>query len=114
MSPVINAAVITNSFTDGKSGMAGWRWLFIIDFLVTIPIALYVFILFPDTPETTKAFYLTKEEKQLAVTRLSDHATEHAHGELGTSIFKRVLGTWEVYAVSGTILKKLSHITGNV
>lgn len=85
--------------------MAGWRWLFIIGFLVTIPIALYVFILFPDTPETTKAFYLTKEEKKLSVRRLSDHATEHAHGELGTSIFRRVLGTWEVYALSGTILE---------
>lgn len=26
---------------NGRHGMAGWRWLFIIDFLVTLPVALY-------------------------------------------------------------------------
>lgn len=26
---------------DGKHGLAGWRWLFIIDFLITVPIAIY-------------------------------------------------------------------------
>ena len=26
---------------DGKHGQAGWRWLFIIDFLITLPVAIY-------------------------------------------------------------------------
>lgn len=34
---------------------------FIIDGIITLPIALYGFLIFPDLPATTKAFYLTEE-----------------------------------------------------
>lgn len=53
-----------------KNGLTGWRWLFIIDGLITIPIAVYGFIFFPDTPQTTTAFYLTDAEKALALARV--------------------------------------------
>ncbi|KAL6235297.1 hypothetical protein BDW75DRAFT_210065 [Aspergillus navahoensis] len=43
-----------------------------IDGLITIPIAIYGFIVFPDTPTTTKARYLTAEEKALAVARIPE------------------------------------------
>ncbi|KAF2966316.1 hypothetical protein GQX73_g7252 [Xylaria multiplex] len=53
-----------------RHGLSGWRWLFIIDGLITLPIAIYGFVFFPDTPATTKAFYLTPSEKALAVSRV--------------------------------------------
>ena len=34
---------------------------FIIDGVITLPIALYGFLIFPDVPANTKAFYLTEE-----------------------------------------------------
>ncbi len=34
---------------------------FIIDGVITMPIALYGFFMFPDVPTTTKAFYLSDE-----------------------------------------------------
>lgn len=34
---------------------------FIIDGVITLPIALYGFLVFPDTPATTKSFYLSEE-----------------------------------------------------
>lgn len=34
---------------------------FIIDGVITLPIALYGFAIFPDVPRTTKAFYLSQE-----------------------------------------------------
>ena len=37
------------------------RYRFIIDGIITLPIALYGFIVFPDVPVSTKAFYLSKE-----------------------------------------------------
>lgn len=37
------------------------RWLFIIDSVITFPIALYGFLVFPDVPATTTAFYLSEE-----------------------------------------------------
>ncbi|KAL4985613.1 major facilitator superfamily domain-containing protein [Aspergillus falconensis] len=61
-----------HSSMDGMQGLSGWRWLFIIDGLITIPIAIYGFIVFPDTPTTTKARYLTAEEKALAVARIPE------------------------------------------
>ncbi|EXJ90309.1 hypothetical protein A1O1_03408 [Capronia coronata CBS 617.96] len=82
---------------NGKTGLAGWRWMFVIDFLITIPIGVFVYIFFPDTPETTKAFYLTQDEKKLAVTRLDNHSANHGHGEIDTTVFKRIFGSWEVY-----------------
>lgn len=55
---------------DGLRGLSGWRWLFIIDGIVTLPVALYGFLLFPDTPARTRAFYLTPAERALAVARV--------------------------------------------
>ncbi|KAL6933649.1 hypothetical protein ACO0R3_001421 [Hanseniaspora guilliermondii] len=36
---------------DGLQGMQGWRWLFIIDGIITMPIALLALFIFPDTPD---------------------------------------------------------------
>lgn len=55
---------------NGKHGLSGWRWLFLIDGIITLPVALYGFLLFPDTPATTTAFYLSAEERELAISRL--------------------------------------------
>jgi ACS family pantothenate transporter-like MFS transporter len=46
---------------NGLHGLAGFRWLFIICGAITGPIALYGFLFFPDTPETTSARYFSAE-----------------------------------------------------
>lgn len=61
-----------HSSLNGAKGLAGWRWLFIIDGLITIPIALYGLYFFPDTPTTTSAFYLTSSERALAISRIPE------------------------------------------
>ncbi|KAA8897427.1 major facilitator superfamily domain-containing protein [Sphaerosporella brunnea] len=86
-------------------GIAGWRWLFVIDFLITLPIAVYGFIFFPDTPYDTNAFYLTPAEKRLAVERLPKKNDTC----LSWNIFKRVLGRWHFWMFSA-----LWAITGEV
>ncbi|KAJ4418745.1 hypothetical protein N0V85_001326 [Neurospora sp. IMI 360204] len=55
---------------DGLRGMEGWRWLFVVDGIITLPVAIYGFFLFPDTPQTTRAPYLSREERELAVRRM--------------------------------------------
>lgn len=55
---------------EGRHGLRGWRWLFLIDGIITLPVAVYGFLLFPDTPGTTKAWYLSEKERELAVSRL--------------------------------------------
>ncbi|KAG9077414.1 hypothetical protein FRC06_008921, partial [Ceratobasidium sp. 370] len=39
--------------------------------IIAIVIALYGVLVFPDTPKTTKAFYLTLEDRELARSRIS-------------------------------------------
>ncbi|KAI9929450.1 hypothetical protein MW887_000921 [Aspergillus wentii] len=81
-----------HSSLDGARGLSGWRWLFIIDGLITLPIAIYGLLLFPDTPATTKAPYLTASERTLAVTRLPSVNADRA--PLNLAFVKRVFTTW--------------------
>ncbi|KAL4878114.1 major facilitator superfamily domain-containing protein [Aspergillus karnatakaensis] len=85
-----------HSSMDGMQGLSGWRWLFIIDGLITIPIAIYGFLVFPDTPTTTKAKYLTAEEKALAVARIPESGTVKV--PLNWAFLKSVFCTWYWYA----------------
>lgn len=53
---------------DGAHGIKGWRWLFIIEGVVTFGIAIVCYFLLPDYPLTTR--WLTPEERQLAFDRV--------------------------------------------
>ncbi|KAI0736136.1 MFS general substrate transporter [Fomitopsis betulina] len=101
-SGVLQAAVYQN--LNGISGRSGWRWLFIIDGIITIPIAVYGFFVFPNTPTTTTAFYLSEQERQLAVTRLyTSDAAPKEHRRIGRptwALAKRILGRWRWYGCS--------------
>ncbi|KAL0934942.1 pantothenate transporter [Colletotrichum truncatum] len=80
-----------HSSMDGLHGLSGWRWLFIIDGLLTIPVAIYGFIFFPDTPHTTQAFYLTAEERALAASRVPQIQEK---SPLTFRFLKKVLSSW--------------------
>ena len=78
---------------QGRSGLTSYQWLFIIDFCIAIPIAIFGFIFFPDTPRRTKAWFLSESERQLAVARLP----EQGKTRLSRDLFRRVLGRWHIY-----------------
>ncbi|KAF7562889.1 hypothetical protein G7046_g1241 [Stylonectria norvegica] len=80
---------------DGLHGLPGWRWLFIIDGIITLPVAIYGFLLFPDTPATTTAPYLSAAEKELAIARMPEAENTSV---LKVSFIKRILGMWDLYA----------------
>lgn len=54
---------------DDMAGIAGWRWLFIIQGAVTLLIAFVACFTLPDEPLTTR--WLTPEERQLAHDRVA-------------------------------------------
>jgi ACS family pantothenate transporter-like MFS transporter len=83
----------------GKGGMSAWRWLFIFDFLLALPVAIYGYIFFPDTPHTTKAFYLTEWERQRARERIEEEGRAPV-GKLDLTCFKRILTSWQLYVFS--------------
>ncbi|KAH7924050.1 MFS general substrate transporter [Leucogyrophana mollusca] len=94
-SGVLQAAVYQN--LNAVGGRSGWRWLFIIDGVITLPIALYGFIVFPDVPATTNAFYLSEEERLLSHERLESDTVQHG---LSWNLVKKVLGRWRWYGCS--------------
>ncbi|KAF1915282.1 major facilitator superfamily domain-containing protein [Ampelomyces quisqualis] len=55
---------------DGIMGRAGWQWLFIVCGIISLPIAFLGFWCIPDFPETSKAFYITEEERERQCQRL--------------------------------------------
>lgn len=61
-------AAATFATLDGKNGLHGWQYLYIIEGVVTFGIAIISIWMLPDYPLTTK--WLTPEERQLAHDRI--------------------------------------------
>ncbi|KAJ4417039.1 hypothetical protein N0V82_006393 [Gnomoniopsis sp. IMI 355080] len=84
---------------DGKNGLAAWRWVFIIDGIITIAVAIFGFIVFPDTPKDTKAFYLTEEDKQRCVERMVEDGREET-SKFTWGLFFRAINSWQLYVLT--------------
>lgn len=59
---------------DGARGHRAWRWLFIIEGVITIFLAFIAYFVLPNLPRTTS--WLTENERQLAVWRLDEDIGE--------------------------------------
>ncbi|KAF3769145.1 MFS general substrate transporter [Cryphonectria parasitica EP155] len=94
VSGYLQAAAYTN--LSGVGGMAGWRWLFIIDGIFTIPVALIGFFIFPGIPDSPRPFYLTEEDTTLAKARL-ERARVRRPGKLNLDVFKRTFKRWHIW-----------------
>ncbi|POY76236.1 hypothetical protein BMF94_0431 [Rhodotorula taiwanensis] len=81
---------------NGKHGIAGWQWLFIVCGLITIPITLAGIFLLPDTPATTRTRLLTAEERAYAAARVG----ARDRTPVNTSLLRRLFGRWEIWVFS--------------
>lgn len=59
---------------DGLHGLRAWRWVFILEGIITVIIAVAAFWVLPNFPRTTT--WLTPEERDLAVYRLQEDIGE--------------------------------------
>jgi MFS family permease len=80
----------------GVGGMAGWRWLFIIDGIISLPIAIAGFFIFPGLPSSKRPWWLTEDQHALAIRRVRDIGIEDSK-KLNWSVVKRTLRRWEFY-----------------
>ncbi|KXJ93668.1 major facilitator superfamily domain-containing protein [Microdochium bolleyi] len=87
------AGVITQ-YMEGAGGIAGWRWLFIIEGLASVVAALCIFFLMPDYPSNSKRF-LNEEESILACNRLAVDGIGLAQGASNVK-----LGHWEAFVMT--------------
>lgn len=62
---------------DGICGYKGWRWVFIIEGLLTAVVAILCFFVVPDFPEEVK--WLNEEEREFLRAKLARDAGKAAH-----------------------------------
>ncbi|KAB8292889.1 hypothetical protein EYC80_007255 [Monilinia laxa] len=82
---------------NGRHGIAGWRWLFIMDGVISIPIAIWGFFGIPDLPHTTKAFYLNADDRQYGIERIEKLGREPPV-KLNKKVMKEVYLDWKIWA----------------
>ncbi|KAE8337356.1 hypothetical protein BDV24DRAFT_154427 [Aspergillus arachidicola] len=85
---------------DGRYGIEGWRWLYIICFACTIPIAFLGLCLLPSTPDRCNSRYLTQDEIRLAQERM---AAEHREPRQPFTIPRivTILKGWRIWVLVG-------------
>ncbi|RGP60417.1 tartrate transporter [Fusarium longipes] len=64
---------------DGVGGLEGWRWIFILEGMVTVLVAVFAFWALYDFPET--ASFLTEEERAFVIFRLKYQGQRKAAGQ---------------------------------
>lgn len=85
---------------DGRNGLAAWRWVFIIDGLMTVVTAIYGLIFFPDTPDSTTAFYFSEDERIRCRERVKEEGHVKQDHKLSWDIFNRCIRSWQFYVLA--------------
>ncbi|KZM22328.1 transmembrane transport [Ascochyta rabiei] len=86
---------------DGRSGLAGWQWIFLIEGLIPVALALIIWKILPNSPET--ASFLTQPERDLLIRRLQDDSGSGQgkatnNDKMGKQHVIAGLSDWKVWA----------------
>ncbi|KAK8058471.1 hypothetical protein PG994_008919 [Apiospora phragmitis] len=81
---------------NGKHGVAAWRWLFIFDGIIGVPVALYGYLAVPDSPTTSRAFWLKPKEREMAIARM-ERVGRNPMKKLTWNIIREIVTSWPVY-----------------
>ncbi|KAH9900037.1 MFS general substrate transporter [Cubamyces lactineus] len=88
-------ALIASGILDGmggKLGRAAWRWLFYIEGALTVFVALCAMFVLPDFPATTRRWWLSDDERRLAMRRMEEDAGVGDEAE--TEVGGQTAGLW--------------------
>ena len=101
------------SYMDGVGGLEGWRWIFIVEGIITVVAGILTPFILPDSPETAK--FLNIEEKALVIHRLEEDSGTSS-GKVETNerfqwkFLRAALLDWKIWCafVSRVVTKALS------
>lgn len=82
---------------DGINGLAGWRWMFIITSIITLPLAFVGYVLWPGTPNKPNRFLLSQREVELARSRLERHGAQLKALPFSWDRLVRIFTGWKFY-----------------
>ncbi|KAL6892035.1 major facilitator superfamily domain-containing protein [Trichoderma evansii] len=83
----------------GKNGFKGWQWLFIINTVISLPIALAGYFMIPDVPEITRAWYLTADDIALAQKRMQLEGRAN-RAPFTKAKLKKIFSSWHIYLLT--------------
>jgi ACS family pantothenate transporter-like MFS transporter len=84
---------------DGVNGLAGWRWLFIVCGCITLPVAIFGAIVFPNRPDSNHpSWILTADQIVLARRRANEGGSEAPKVKLDRKAFTKIFKTWHWFA----------------
>ncbi|TCD62157.1 hypothetical protein EIP91_007285 [Steccherinum ochraceum] len=109
LSNIIGAFLATGLLRlRGVNGHAGWKWLFLIEGLLTLVVGLLSFVLMPPSPTQTKAWYrpqgwFNEREEVIMVNRVlrDDPTKSDMHNREGLTLTKvfKVLQDWRLWPI---------------
>ncbi|CCG82405.1 putative MFS transporter [Taphrina deformans PYCC 5710] len=99
---------------NGIGGKSGWSWIFIIESMFTIVVAIFALFLIHDYPD--KATCLNEEERELCIARLKavvmPPTTSRSPGTMCTELFRN-LPLYTLSLFLPTIIKNLGYSAAN-
>lgn len=98
VSGALSTAILNT--VDGARGIAGWRWLFVINCAMTVVIALAGFVMLPDYPHdpNPRAVWFTPAHARLAQNRLAREGRADAK-KITWPAAKRAATLWVAYLI---------------
>lgn len=87
------------SHLEGVGGYHGWQWLFIVNTIISLPIAIAGFFFWPDVPEISRAWWLTKGEIALAQKRMALEGRAN-RAPCTKAKLAKIFSSWHIYMLS--------------
>ncbi|EGX52380.1 hypothetical protein AOL_s00043g169 [Orbilia oligospora ATCC 24927] len=80
---------------DGVRGYRAWRWVFILEGLLTAVVGLIFYFCIPDFPEEAK--WITEDERAFIKAKLeADTGESHRHGKMTAKSVLKILSDWKI------------------
>lgn len=88
---------------DGKNGIDGWRYMYIVDGIISLVVAVMALFSFPGTPFSCYSIFLTDDEIRIARKRMIENGNDsslHIDGFINKAKWKEALKSWQTYLFS--------------
>ncbi|KAM0424554.1 hypothetical protein ACHAPT_010270 [Fusarium lateritium] len=99
MSGALQVAILNT--LDGHSGLPGWRWLFVINAIMTIVLGFFGYVMLPDTPNKPNPWakwWFNDTHAQIAMKRLERHGRTESK-RITWAASKRAARMWITYYI---------------
>ncbi|KAJ4555374.1 hypothetical protein HRR80_003079 [Exophiala dermatitidis] len=99
MSGALQVAIINT--LEGHSSLAGWRWLFVINSIITVTWGFFGFFMIPDLPNKPNplAFWFDRNHGEMAMARLKRHHRAEPK-KVTWAAARRTFTSWLVYFIA--------------